>query len=137
MAYKDCYDAMERALESSKGIRMRFPDEGKATYYRMRCHNARAIRRAENAKTYERGHPMHGTSIFDILVLQIRYDAEGNSWIYFIKNEFKPELVEDLSELDDEPITVPYTEVRQIEGPKDELAPELTEVVKSVMKRRV
>jgi len=136
-AYNDCYEAMDRAVASKFGIRMLMPNPDKAYYFRMRCHNARAITRRQNTKVYDEVHPMYNASPHDCLQLRIEYDrTAGKTYLYFDKNEVLPGPIEDLEEIHARrPITVEYTEVRQIEGPRDEIAPELGDVVQSIKRR--
>lgn len=76
-SYGDCYAAMDQALESEFGVRMRVPTLDAATFLRMRMHQARKINRKDNAATYERGHPMYGASAYDKLIVRIRTEEDG------------------------------------------------------------
>lgn len=96
LAYDDAFAAFDRALTDPLGIRIRMDTVDAATHFRMRCHQARKIDRAENSETYPKGDPLHGTSQYDRLVLRIRKD-EGAWWLYFEKQEEIPGDVQSLS----------------------------------------
>lgn len=78
VAFDDCYALMDAALFDPKGIRCQFATLGKARYFRMRCHRARELDRAGNAKTYEPEHLLHGRSQYDRLFFRLR-DEDGQS----------------------------------------------------------
>lgn len=111
LAYSDCYDAFDKAVADRKGIRISMRDEAQATYYRMRLNQARKIDRRENAKVYEPGHPMHGCSPYDAIVIRLLPEVDddevptGNWWLYLQKQEIIPGIVESLSEDEDDETT--------------------------------
>ena len=80
-AYLDCYDLLDRALDSPIGIRNRCANRGMAHNLRTRLHYARAISRRESLHIYAPDHPQHGTSPYDPLVIRIQHDDSG-WWIY-------------------------------------------------------
>lgn len=124
LAYDDCHKVLESAIETSKGIRMEMPSRDAAFYFRMRCHNYRAICRKENAKIYEPDHPLHGTCEYDKLVLPNPKLIDGVWYLYITKSDVVPGKIESLDE-----VGVPeviHSPPRLIEGPK----PEITEVLK-------
>lgn len=84
LSYTDCYDTMDRALEDEQGVRVKFRTFGEATFFRMRCHQARAINRRMNKELHEVGHPMHGGSIYDRLILRIR-ESGAVAYVYIEK----------------------------------------------------
>lgn len=77
LAYSDCLSLMDAALEDSSGIRVKCPDAGRAWYLRLRMNKARAVVRQENARDYERDHPMHGRSVYDVIVITIENDEQA------------------------------------------------------------
>lgn len=117
-AYDDCYDLLDKALETTKGLRRKMPNSDAATFLRMRLHNARKIDREKNAKTYpEPDDPMHMASVYDRVVIRIKRDSEGGVWIYL---EFNPSLIEAAESLDDlkeEPMEAVAMNVREPVGP--------------------
>lgn len=132
-AYTDCYEAMDRALETKKGVRMLCESDSMARFFRMRCHSARSIRRRQNAAFYEIGHPQHGTCEYDAIQLRIREAPEGKAYLYFDLNKFLPGPIESLDDIDDdvdEELIIDYKPALQIEAPKLEIARTPLELVK-------
>ena len=100
LSYTDCYEAMDRALEDEKGIRVVVEDNNAATYYRMRLHQARKIDRRHNKSVYEPGDKLYGHSVYDVLIFRIREDIEGAWWVYMEQVTMpREENIESLSEL--------------------------------------
>ena len=101
MSYADVYEKYDEAMEDPKGIRIPFDTRGEAQHYQMRMHNARSVDRRENAKMYERGHPLHGQSSYDILQLRILGPADDGSWFVYIEPKDKfIQAIEPLSEIE-------------------------------------
>lgn len=71
-SYPDVARVLEQAIESPTGIVAEFPDTKEAHSFATRCNKYRQMDRVENKKIYEPGHPMHGTSIFDVLKISQR-----------------------------------------------------------------
>lgn len=67
-SYVDIRGALDKALESAKGVRLRFPDEQAAMTFKGRFHSFRSLDRKENKKIYDEGHPMWGRSAYDPLM---------------------------------------------------------------------
>lgn len=95
-SYEDCYRIMERALDDEHGLRIRFAMESDAIFFRMRCHQARALDRAKNADTYEKGHPLHNTTPTDCLILRI-HEVDKAWWVYMEKIAIVAGAVESLT----------------------------------------
>lgn len=70
-AYGDCRDALDRALESERGIKIECETSGMAIRLRHRMNSFRSRDRQTNSKTYEATHPMHNASAYDKLILRI------------------------------------------------------------------
>lgn len=104
LAYEDCYGAMDKAMASTRGIRISFPARGLANHFRMRAHQARAIMRNENRKIYtDPDHPLHGRSDYDGLRLTI--EEEGDvAYLYIRKSNLMPGEIEDLDEIEGEEV---------------------------------
>lgn len=120
LAYGDCFELLDKALEETRGIRVEVIDLASANYLRMRIHHARTIDRRDNAITYpDRDHPMHGRSPYDILVVRIEEDSTSG-WLYLDKQKVEIGRIEALEET--RMIAAP-PEVRMIEGPKPEREP--------------
>lgn len=97
LAYQDCYDLMDRALSNKKGIRVRAKDFNHANNLRMRIHAARTIDRMDNLKDYEDGHPLHGRSAYDPLM--VRIDSQHDkTWLKIEKNSIDNLEIEPLGE---------------------------------------
>lgn len=101
LSYDDCFSLFEKALEDSKGARYQVPGglHGKNQYFIMRMHQARWLDREENASIHEKGHPLHGRSIYDRLICQLKEDTEGGWWVYVSHTEIDPGEIEALSEI--------------------------------------
>ena len=112
LAYTDCYEVFEKALDDPKGIRIKCATHNDAVFFRMRLHNARKIMREDNAKTYDRGHPQHGTTEFDKLSVRIR-NLRDTFYLY-IEHTLVPEDIEKLSDLTEEELRIEATKPLQI-----------------------
>lgn len=124
-AYADCYDILDTALERTHGARIAQPSESDCIFLRMRIHQARKIERDENAKTYERGHPMHGRSMYDRLVVRVR--EEDSRWYVYVEHGgVDTDAIEPLGEpLLGEPRPTPRITPPP---PEDDLQAEFTEI---------
>lgn len=122
-AYEDCFDILNTALERTQGCRLAQPSESACNMLRMRIHQARKLERDDNAKTFERGHPMHGRSVFDKLIVRIRNEDEV--WYVYVEHGgVDTTLIEPLGDKlleGPEPTTLP--------APEAELEAEFEEVV--------
>lgn len=76
LAYEDCFEALDRALASSRGVRITVESEGAAYHLRNRLNAARTKDREANAETYDDEHPLHGSSQYDSLVIKLRLAGE-------------------------------------------------------------
>jgi hypothetical protein len=104
LAFSDCYELMEKAIEDQKGIRIKFATEQDAWLYRLRLHNARKIDRKDNEEIYEKGHAMHGKSVYDALIMRLRPVPNGTSqcWLRIEKISIDDLEIESLSEAEAE-----------------------------------
>lgn len=124
LAYSDCIQYLDRALEDNRGIRIRVKDIPSAMYFRLRCNQARKLDRENNAKVYDLDHPMHGRSSYDQLVLKVRKADDNTAWVYIDKVRQVYGEAEALSELPPEELPeytqpeVEVREIRQIESPE-------------------
>lgn len=99
LSYKDCYDLMDKAVESEKGIRVQFADEGAAMHMRVRVNSARKLDREDNRETFGDGHPMSGKSLYDDLAVKVRVAKDG-AYLILEKRSSQILKVEDLSSAD-------------------------------------
>ena len=72
LAYEDVTEAMNRALESERGIRIKFNVKGHAINFVQRANYRRKLARRESAEMYAKDHPMHGKTEFDRLALVLQ-----------------------------------------------------------------
>ena len=100
-SYGDCYDAFDRALEDTKGIRIRVADWEAAFVLRQRLHYARSIHRKDNLIAYEEGHAMHGASPYYKLACRIRESGNG-TYVYIEHVDLDHDAIEALSEVTEE-----------------------------------
>ena len=100
LSYGDAYEAFDRAKDDPKGIRVKFEDFAGAATFRSRLHYARQVDRRDNLQIYEESDPLYGRSVYDTLVVRIKPDTEGCSWVYIEHASIGDRVVESLSELD-------------------------------------
>jgi hypothetical protein len=81
-AYDDCRKLFEAAMADPKGARAQLGEESACINMRTRMHYFRKLDREANEKTYTPGHPQHGTSVYDTLVVRILPDEDGAYWLY-------------------------------------------------------
>jgi len=114
LAYNDCREFLERAVEDPKGARLPFGSSRNAEYWRMRCNQFRSLDREQNKRIYEPGHKMWGVSEYDTLTLTIRYSADNLCWVYAVKLILDAGMIEPLSEVPGfgEPLEVTAEEVK-------------------------
>lgn len=98
LSYIDCTELMDQALENTKGIRIGFADKGDALHFRTRMHTARTICRKDNLSEYAPGHPLHGRSQYDVLVVREPKESEGKWWLYIEKRHADQLIVQPLGE---------------------------------------
>ena len=88
LAYEDVKEALDRAIASNKGIRLRFSSPQARDRFMFRSYSFRQLDRANNKVIYpEPAHSMHGRSLYetlslvkgkenDILIVQIAINFE-------------------------------------------------------------
>lgn len=69
LSFNDVKAALNRALESPKGIRITFENNGRAVAFIQRANYWRLQDRKESKTIFPDTHPQHGTSIYDGLIL--------------------------------------------------------------------
>ena len=97
LAYRDCYEVLDKALRNTKGIKVKVPDHGSGNNYRLRLHMARSIDRKDNQATYPEEHKLHGRSVYDPLVIRLRQEGK-NWWMYVEKFSTENLEIESLGE---------------------------------------
>ncbi len=96
LAYDDCYQMLDRALETPNGIRVPLKSSQEAVHYRTRLHMARKLDRIENIGIYPPDDPMHGRSEYDKLITKIKHN--GSNWWVYIQPIKGPEEFEEVEE---------------------------------------
>jgi hypothetical protein len=97
LAYSDCFDLLEQAINDEKGIRVKFASYDDAFNFRLRLHQARKIDRQDNLDAYAEGHRMHGHSVYDPLSCKIRPFKNG-AWLLIERVDARVFEVESLTE---------------------------------------
>jgi hypothetical protein len=99
LAYADCQEVFDIALEDPKGIRIPFDDFGACHAFRARLHKFRTIDREDNAKTFPREHPLHWRSNYD--PVRARIIAYEEMWYLYLEpiNDASKLTIERLSEV--------------------------------------
>lgn len=109
LAFSDCVDIFERAMDDGRGCRVRCKDWDAASYLRLRLHKARALDRRKNQLAYEPGHQLHGASPFDeyvVRIKEVRYEGEGSRIYVYVEKTERAEI-ESLGDLNaDEAVQV-------------------------------
>lgn len=99
-AYEREYEYFEKAMDSAKGIRIRFDTRSTATLFALRMCTARKIAADETCRLYEPSDPRHGKSEFYKLVVRHPVeDTEGAWWVYVEPHGLEISAVEDLADL--------------------------------------
>jgi len=114
-AYTDCEKLFQSALADPKGARACLGTYEACMQLRGRMNYFRTLDRKANAETYDRGHPMHGASIYDPYIVQILEDEEHEFWLYIQPREANILVIEGLSSLDDNVTDTESHEVHQLE----------------------
>ena len=81
-AYEDCFELLDKALDSANGVRNGHRERGSAMQMFTRLHRARQIDRDQNSEVYPEGDPKHGVSEYDTLVIRSPKEEKGKWWIY-------------------------------------------------------
>lgn len=92
LAFDDCKETFEQALESPRGIRVIYESRSRAINERSRFNYCRKLNRAANKDIYPEDHYMHGRSPYDTLVLRIPPKNSPDAHILYIEKR----LVENL-----------------------------------------
>jgi hypothetical protein len=121
-AYDDCRKLFEAAMADPKGARAILGEESACINMRTRMHYFRKLDREANERTYPMGHPQHGTSIYDTLVVRILPDEDGAYWLY-VEPRSTDLYIEGLSEtpplIEINPTDTSSYEMHQIEDHSD------------------
>lgn len=94
LALESLREALDRALSSPNGVRIRTPTRGKAVHLRQRLYKTRAIDRENSMKVYDPQDLRYGTSPYDALVIVLECSPEIGSWL--VINRGQELLIEDI-----------------------------------------
>ena len=121
-SYSDCLDFFEAVVDDPKGGRVFIGSYEDAHFFRMRCNQARKLHRERNKMIHDPGKPLHGSSEYDPLCLQIKQDTEGNHWVYATRMKIDASQIDLLSELDDTPLITDQAplQIEDMSNAKDE-----------------
>lgn len=97
-AYPDCAELFELAAKDPKGARACLGTRDAAIHMRTRMHYFRSLDRQANAEVYPQGDPMHGVSLYDELVVQLKQDNANEWWLYVEPRGSKILAMEGLSD---------------------------------------
>jgi hypothetical protein len=114
LAYSDCKEFFERAMDTERGARIPFRTSKEAEYWRMRCNQFRKLDRRENMVIHEVGTKMYGRSEYDMLTMVIKESPEPLFWVYAEKRTLADGLVEDIPE-DEGALLAEFEEVKLLE----------------------
>lgn len=99
LAYTDCQKLFDAALADPKGARARFGTQEACINMRTRMHYFRKLDREANEHTYDPGHIMYATSIYDPYVVRLIMDEDREWWVYVEPRANANMVIEGLSEV--------------------------------------
>lgn len=111
-AYLDCRQLFDAAIADPKGARACLGTYEACRNMQTRMHYFRSLDRSANQMIYDKGHSLHGSSVYDNFVVQIQSDTANEYWLY-VQPRNKILVIEGLSEV--EVLDVDGDEVRLIE----------------------
>lgn len=82
MAYEECYDILDRAMESERGIQILYDKKGDALHFRVMLCAARDQDRKNNGRVYQPGDPLYRQTLYSKLRIRMPiFDEERNKWV--------------------------------------------------------
>lgn len=133
-AYPDCEALWDAALADKAGARARVRSYDAAVNLRSRMHYYRNLIRRQNTTIYPPEAPLHGTSAYDHLFIQMFPDEDDRAvfWLYVTPRDANELLIEGLSDtpalMSANTIDGEAHEVRSLAAPEDDLADAVDEV---------
>lgn len=99
LSYPDIRNAFDQAVDSVKGIRIKFDDIKAAHYFSRRCNAFRALDRKENKKIYadDPAHSLFGRSVYDTISIRVVPIEGGGAYVQMEKiksDRFTVEAIE-------------------------------------------
>lgn len=98
LAYTDCERLFAAALADPKGARACVGTQDQCINLRTRMHYFRNLDRKANHNIYPTDHMLHGTSLYDPLVVRMFPDEDGKWWVY-VQPRTQDMIIEGLSEV--------------------------------------
>jgi hypothetical protein len=92
-AYLPYYEVLDRALDSTTGLRIECNEMGEAYQYRVRLNRARTLDQNLNRMSRPPDDPKYGISDYDNLIFQIR-EEDGKWWVYVRHNRIDNHIEE-------------------------------------------
>lgn len=102
MAYQDCIELFDSAIEDATGVRLKVNDYDHAIHQRSRLHYCRKLHREENARIYDESNVMFGKSPYDAIVVRIK-KVDEDFYLYLERNDKVRGEIESLSEIEAAP----------------------------------
>jgi hypothetical protein len=93
-AYDDCFELLDKALNSEKGVRYQETSESMAKHMINRLNYARSIDRRMNKEIFDTTSPKHGVSAYDSLIVSRPKFADDKWWVYIQQRIFDPSRME-------------------------------------------
>jgi hypothetical protein len=109
LAHRDVKIALDRALQNTKGVRVKCTSRGEAYSLRQRFYTFRKADRRSNGAVYPPEHPLHFRSVYDQVLLVLGSNGEGAWYVDIVVSNEKrlEERIEDLGP--------PIEEVEEVE----------------------
>ena len=100
LAYRDCYEALDRALVSNKGVLVVCQSEGDAHHQRQRLNYARVLDRRDNREMYPSPfEPLHGRSHYDNIAVKLTI-YEGSHCVHLQPNNLNARPIIELDAIE-------------------------------------
>lgn len=104
LAYPDCEEFFNKALEDGRGVRLPFQIEGHARQFLVRCNSFRQICRQDNMRIHAKDHPMYGRCEYDTVALSVVPTEDHSDWFVYARiYKLNESDVESLSEIEGQP----------------------------------
>lgn len=81
-AYTDCIELFDRAIASTKGIRLPFTDSGRARHLIVRLNTTRSLIRNKNRQIYAPEDPLYAATPYDTLTVRQPRKIDSTWWVY-------------------------------------------------------
>jgi hypothetical protein len=92
LAFEDIREVFNKALEAQKGLRVPCTSRGSAIALRSRFHYFRMLDREDSKTIYPAGHPLHGRTVYDRLVLRVAPKGAPDETFLYIEHRLAENL---------------------------------------------